>query len=269
MVIPVSHPAKKSVSLARKGVATQSAMDADGRGGLEIPDSGVVCFLGFVGECSGGADFNQIAAEFTLKHAVRMSSKIHMVMGAKHIEIPATSGVSVKPDAAVTLDAPVHFMVDERPQILVAVGPFFESVFPVSVPCHHRHVLEMAFAAFIAHRAVMGVVDHQPLYHGSPELHGFGVVYGNTHPFAHRGHAGHDDFTTGIVFVPEPFYGAQPAGSHRPQGGMPAEMGHIKTQGKAGMKQVQVFSCFVGFAFDMDGDPIYICFGYFHGHRFS
>jgi hypothetical protein len=226
-------------------------------------------FLGFIGECSCGTDFNQIAAEFTLEHAVRMSPKIHVVMGAEHMEIPATCGVSVEPDAAVTLDAPVHFMVDERPQILVAVGSFFESVFSVPVPCHHRHVLEMAFPAFIAHRAVMGVVDHQPFDHGGSELHGFGVDDGNTHPFANLCHAGHDDFTPGIVFILEPFYGAQSAGSHRPQSRMPAEMGHVKTKVKAGMEKVQVFSCFIGFAFDMEGDPFCMWFSYFHGHRFS
>ena len=40
--------------------------------------------------------------------------------------------------------------VDQRPQVLVAMGALVEAEAPVVVPGLDRHVLEMALAAFVA-----------------------------------------------------------------------------------------------------------------------
>ena len=119
-------------------------------------------FHGFVGKHTRGTDFHQIAAELAFQNALALATKIDMIMAAENIEIPAAGIVAVKAHTAVTLNAAVHLMIDEWTEILVAMGPFFEAIFPMMMAGHDRHVLQMAFTAFVADRAVMGMVDHQP-----------------------------------------------------------------------------------------------------------
>ena len=64
------------------------------------------------------------------------------------------------------------------------------------------------------------------------------VINGYTELLCHRGHTGHDDFATGIVFIPELLYGAEPAGPNRMQGRVPAEVRDVESQIKTGMKEV-------------------------------
>ena len=92
-----------------------------------------------------------------------MAAEIDGVMRGKDIEVPSPGIVPVEPDAAVTLDAAVHLVVHEGPQVLVDVGPLAEAEAAVDVACHDRHVLQMAFAPFVADRAVVGMIGHQPL----------------------------------------------------------------------------------------------------------
>ena len=73
----------------------------------------------------------------------------------------AASVVLVIANAAVTGDAAIHFMVDEWPEILVAVSAFFASVSTIGVPTHLRHILQMTLPSLFTDWAIMGVVGHQ------------------------------------------------------------------------------------------------------------
>jgi hypothetical protein len=156
-------------------------------------------------------------------------------------------------------------MVDMGSQILVKVGPFCKSIPTVMVAGHHGHVLEVAFPAFITHRAVMGMVGHEKFNNRSPELKGFRVIDGDAHVIADRRHAGHDDFAGNIFFIPKPLHSALAACANRPDGRVPAEIRDIKSQGQAGMKEILAFFDLIRPAFDDNGCHVL----YFHGHFFS
>jgi site-specific DNA-methyltransferase (cytosine-N4-specific) len=49
-------------------------------------------------------------------------AEVDLIFRAKDIEVAAAGIVAIETDAAIALDAPVHLVVDERAQILVAIG---------------------------------------------------------------------------------------------------------------------------------------------------
>src|SRR5699024_12119333 len=119
----------------------------------------------------------------------------------KYIEIIAPGIIVIKAHAAVALDTSIHFMVEERPQILIFVGSFFEAVTAVIVARHNRHILEVAFSAFVADRAVMGGVDHQGFDIAVSESAGFFLGSRDACATIGGGHAGPAGFCFAIVFV--------------------------------------------------------------------
>src|SRR5687767_7534260 len=98
-----------------------------------------------------------------------------MVFRSKCFQVMAPGIVAIKAYATVALNAPVHFMVDERAQLLVLISTFFILESPVGVPGHDCHILKVTGPPFIAHGAIMWVVCHKPLDHISPERGGFGI----------------------------------------------------------------------------------------------
>ena len=108
-----------------------------------------------------------------------MSSKINIALGCKHIQVFATGIIFIKPHAAIALYASVHLVVDEWAEVLIDVCPFFEVESAIRVTCHHGHVLQMTGAAFIAHRAIMRVIGHEPLYDSRSEVNRGLVSNGN------------------------------------------------------------------------------------------
>jgi hypothetical protein len=237
-VIAVDDAPQDALALAGTGVATQAAMDADGRRGLQIPFAHVVAAEGFVGEYAGGTDLHQVAAEFVLQDAVLASPEIDMVMRGEDLEIVAAAIILVETHATIAGDAAVHLVVDERPQVLVAVGALLAPVAAESVAAHFRHVLQMAFAAFLAHRAIVGMVGHQQFDDARAEIAGLGVLQRDAHPWDDGRHAGHDQ-TPALVFrVLVLDRRALAAGADRTQGGVPTEIRQIQPQGQTGFEQV-------------------------------
>lgn len=68
-------------------------------------------------------------------------------MRAVHAEIGAVSVIFVVTHAAIAGDAAVHLMVDERPQILITVSTFGETVATEAMAGHYGHILQVAVAA--------------------------------------------------------------------------------------------------------------------------
>ncbi len=129
-------------------------------------------------------------------------------------------------------------MVQKRSEVLIEMSALFETVSPVCMPCHDRHVLQMAFTAFIADRAVMGMVEHQPFYNASAKLYRLRVIYRYACAVCSRRHAGHDNATSFVILILELLDSALSAGPDRMHGRMPAEIRHIEAERKAGVKQV-------------------------------
>ena len=89
---------------------------------------------------------------------------------------------------------------------------------------------KMALAAFIAHRTIVGMVQHQAFNNGGPELGRLRILNRDAGAFGSRRHAGHHDLAVRVVFILELLDGALAAGAHRAQRGVPAEVRQIEAQ---------------------------------------
>lgn len=78
--------------------------------------------------------------------------------------------------AAIAGDAAVHFVRDERPQVLVAVSTLREAVATEAMTGHDGHILKVAVTAFFTDRTVVRVVSHQPLHYAFAKLLRFFVI---------------------------------------------------------------------------------------------
>ena len=113
------------------------------------------------------------------------------------------------------MNAAVHFMLDQRTQILVRVGALEAPVAAKTVPAGNGQVLQQAVPAFVAHRTVVGMVEHEPFDDMPPKIHGFVIGGGNHHAVLGVDHAAH------LNALDRPLrkgHGADPAGPHRSQG---------------------------------------------------
>lgn len=252
MVVAVQNPSERAVPLSGDGVAADTAMNADRWCGLEIPLACEVMLQRFVRENAGGADLDEVSTELAFEHAVFMAAEIHLVMTREDIEVTPACVVTVETDTTVALDAAVHFVINEGAHVLIAVRPFLESGPPIAVAGHDRHVLEMAFTAFIADRAVMRMVQHEPLNHARPESPGLGIIHGKAHALSYRSHAGHHDPAAGVLFVLELFYRALAASAHRVHGRVPTEIGEVEAERKTSAQEVLAFFYLIGLIVDED-----------------
>jgi hypothetical protein len=143
----------------------------------------------------------------------------------KRIQVVPARIVAIIAYATVALDAAVHLMIHQRAEILIAKRALVELVAAGGVACHHRHVLQMTLAAFIAHRTVMGMIQHQALDDGGTECDGLRIVDRDVCALGGRRHAGHHDFPLLVVLILELLHCALAAGSYGSERGVPAEIG--------------------------------------------
>src|SRR5207253_7796886 len=101
-------------------------------------------------------------------------------MRRENVEITTAGIVTIEPDAPIALDATIHVMLNEGTKVLIAIGTFWKPVAAIGVAGHVGHVLEMAFAAFVADRTIMRVIGHKPFDHSLTETLGFPIIDRNT-----------------------------------------------------------------------------------------
>ncbi len=109
-----------------------------------------------------------------------------------------------------------------RPQVLVDMGALFAGIAPPAMAAGDGEILELAFAALVADRAVVGVVDHQPFDDLPAHRQRFLVGGRDDHAVLGRQHAGHLDPLDRAV---DHLHRADPAGAGLAEGRMPAEVG--------------------------------------------
>src|SRR5208283_2218991 len=161
VVIAIDDAPQSAIALTGIDVAAQGAMDANRRSELLIPLARVMVLQGLVREYARRTNFDQVPAELILQDTVFVPAKEHRVARGKRVQIFAARIVAVMAHAAVTLDASVRLMIHQRAQVLVAKRALVEFVASGVMTGHDGHVLQMALAAFIAHRAVMRVIQHE------------------------------------------------------------------------------------------------------------
>ena len=239
------NPPDRSITFSGDSIAAKAAVYADGGGRLQVPLTGIVILERLVGEYTRRADLYEVSAELTLKDPFLVATEIYMMMKREYVKVTAARIITIEPDTAVTLDAPVHLVVDKGAEVLIEVGPFFEPRFAVYMSRHDRHILKMAFAPFIADGAVVRMIKHQPFYGAFAEFYRLRVIYGDADAVCSRRHTGHYNAAAGIFFVFELLDRALPAGAYRMHGGMPAKIGYVKAKRETGMEKVLPVSDFV------------------------
>src|SRR5699024_2259829 len=167
-------------------------------------------------------------------------------------QVIAISVVAVIAYAAITGDAAIHFVFEERPQILIDVGTLLAAETALGMAAHQGHVLQVAFTAFRANRAVMRVVNHQPFDDFFTEFTGGIILQRNARAVGRRRHAGHDDAALGVIFVAVLGHSTLATSADRIQLRMPAEIGQVIAQRQHYLEQVVGFVNFVLFAVDRD-----------------
>ena len=160
---------------------------------------------------AGGADLRQIAGELALQHPIPASAKEDNVAHEKSIQVAFSHVIAVIPYAPVALDAAIHLVVYKGPEILIAKRALLKFIPPVHVPRHDGHVLKMAFTAFIAHRAIMGVIQHQPFNHAGAEGYRVLILNRKARSFGRRPEAGHHQLAAFVSRSHEQLYGTLPA----------------------------------------------------------
>src|SRR6185369_8543235 len=176
VMVAVADATELAVTLAGDRVAADGAVHAYRRRRLQIPLARVVPLECLVVEDAGRADLDEVSRELVLERAVGVAAEVYVVVAAEDVEVAPTGVVAIKAHAAIALDAAVHLVVDERAEVLVAVGALGEPVATIVVPGHDRHVLQVALAALVADRTVVRVIRHQPLDDAGAELVRFPVV---------------------------------------------------------------------------------------------
>src|SRR5690606_21523176 len=143
-VVAVLDAADFPVAFAGADVAAGRAAVADAGCVLHVPLAGVALGVGSVGKYPGRADLGEVAGELAVQRAVLDAAEVQVVMGAEHAQVGAAGVVVVVAHAAVTGDATVHLVADERSEVLVCVGALAEAVAAPALAGHHRQVLQMA-----------------------------------------------------------------------------------------------------------------------------
>ena len=74
-----------------------------------------------------GTDLDQVACEFVFENPVPVAAEINQVAQSERVEIRAARVFPIKPHAAVALNAAVHLVIQERPEVLIAERPLSET----------------------------------------------------------------------------------------------------------------------------------------------
>ena len=149
-------------------------VDPDGRAqgvhdvhrlGLEVlPGSGVERGR-FRGQGSDRTQVDDVALQFGCQCVLEIGSDLHVLAAADRAKLGNAGDLGHEPHAARALDAAVHRGLDQGPNELVLDGALVLGEARRVGAIAHRLILQIAFAALVADRAVERMVDEQELHH--------------------------------------------------------------------------------------------------------
>ena len=103
-------------------------------------------------------------------------------------------------DAPRAVNAAIHKGLNERPHVLLGDGAFFIGEAAVSASVSERLILEVAFAALVADRAVQRMIDELNFHHALARGFDGGGVGADDHSVAGGHRAGGDRFRGAFHF---------------------------------------------------------------------
>jgi hypothetical protein len=169
------------------------------------------------------------------------AAEVNRVLDAEHVQIVSAGIFAIEPHAAVALDATVHLVIQERAEVLIAKRALLEFGCGDSRGRSSPSCPGVAFAAYVAHRAVVRMIQHHAFDDAGAERDRFRIVNGNPRLLLGRRHARHDDFALAVLFVLlvlELFDGALAARAHRSQSGCQQKYGRSNPSERQAVQQV-------------------------------
>ena len=110
-----------------------------------------------------------------------------MFTAVRHAEFHDAGHFLSKAHTACAMDTTAHlFHADERPGVFVKDNAFFFFVARSRTTVAHRQILQLAFAALVANRAIERMVDQQKLHHRLLRFDRFLAFGTHHHALGHR-----------------------------------------------------------------------------------
>ncbi len=151
-----------------------AGVDTDGRadGVLDVDRLGLDQFpgpgdegVGLGGERAHRAEIDHIALQLRRHRLGQIGGDLHVLAAPGGAELGHAGDLGGEPHAAGALDAAVHRRLDEDAQIFVLDRALVLLEARGVDAIGHGLVLQVAFAALVADRAIQGVIDEQELHH--------------------------------------------------------------------------------------------------------
>jgi hypothetical protein len=109
----------------------------------------------------------------------------------KSPQVTIAGKLLIETPAPPALNAAIHFVLDEYPQVLIGVGSLLSEVAPYPMTSGHGEILKQTMSPFITDRTVVRMVHHQPSNHMFPEIDCLFVGGRYRHAIASIDHATH------------------------------------------------------------------------------
>src|SRR6202000_614460 len=115
---------------------------------------------------------------------------LHILAAVDRADIGDTGDLLHEAHAARAMDAAGHDRLDTGTHILRGPRPFVLEIAVVAAAIGHGLVLQIAFAALVADRAIERMVDQQELHHALARLLGAVAIRVDHHAIRRRPRAG-------------------------------------------------------------------------------
>ena len=181
------------VLYTERGLAAVAAVVADGSGVLQLPGAGLVAIRA-AGERADRADVDAHAALLAVELVVPVRNNFRMRPAESDAQRIDVHRFVADPHAAITENAARGVEVDQRRELFLRNVDFFHGEAALGSSVTEDHVLELAFAALVADRAVERVVDEQKLQGRLPGLCHLLGLGSDFHAFGDDGGAGRLQF---------------------------------------------------------------------------
>jgi hypothetical protein len=167
-------------------------VDAEGRTSLKIPSpagksGGLIC----VDACR--TDIDEVSGKRTFQRAVLETTEIGVVGNLHGSQVTVAGKLLIEPAASPTVDTPVHLVLNKDAKVLITIRPLLSKVVSDPMASCYGHVLKQTMPSFIADRAIVGMVHHEPFDDVFTEIDSFFIRRRYDHAIVSIHHAAHLD----------------------------------------------------------------------------
>ena len=146
-------------------IGASGIVRADGLAARQLPSAGAIAKR-LAGERAHWANVDHVARQLGVNGLTQKGFNLGVLAPVRHAQLHHAGHFLAKAHAAGAMNAAAHFLhADQRAHVLNRDHALFFSVARVGRTVAHRQVLQLAFAALVANRAVQRVVDKQKLHH--------------------------------------------------------------------------------------------------------